>query len=143
MLLKCKHETASSLFSHLLKTDMPGTSPQTRLRLSRHFETNVMFCIRMSYTLQETVNLDTNQPGKQQPADIQAGTWFDNMCMRLTWIPSPVPRTENEYVSSQRFVTTTQLVINCQKHSQITLAVVCREFLGCFVCFIPLPFVHF
>ena len=41
--LKCVNEAVLTMFSHSLKTDMPGTSPQTRQRLSQHFETNVMF----------------------------------------------------------------------------------------------------
>ncbi len=71
MLLKCMYETALTMFSHFLTTDMPGTSSQTRLRLNEHFETNVM-CL-YSYNLYApsgTVSADTKQPGKQQPADI-------------------------------------------------------------------------
>ncbi len=65
--------------------------------------------------------------GSNSQLTFQADTWVDTMCMRLTWIPSPVPRTENEYVSSQRFMTTMQLVIESQKRSEIAFAVVCRE----------------
>ena len=45
VLLKSMCEAAPSLFSHFLKTDMPGASSQTRQSFERHCETEVVFLV--------------------------------------------------------------------------------------------------